>query len=143
MTELTAGMFLENTTEFLARARALDCIQDLTARQPKTIEAGSRRASKGVFSNFVDGLPRIIPMIAGRAHGPFIADLDGNEFFDLDSGRGVNFLGHSSEVVTGAVGSMLGDGFTVAAGSEVETALMTLLLDTAGWAQGGFLSNSG
>ena len=143
MTELTAEMFLENTTEFLARARALDCIQDLTARQPKTIAAGARRASKGVFSNFVDGLPRMIPMIAGRAHGPFIADLDGNEFVDLDSGRGVNFLGHSSEVVTGAVGSVLGNGFTVAAGNEVETALMSLLLDTVRWAEGGFLSNSG
>jgi len=73
--------------------RALDCIQELTARQPKTIAAGVRRASKGIFSNFVDGLPRIIPMIAGRAHGPFIADLDGNEFVDLDSGRGSTSLG--------------------------------------------------
>ncbi len=143
MVETTTEMFVENTTEFLARARALDCIQDLTARQPKTIAAGVARASKGVFSNFVDGLPRIIPMIAARAHGPFITDLDGNEFVDLDSGRGVNFLGHSSEVVTRAVGSALGEGFTVAAGNEVETALMSLLLDAVGWADGGFLSNSG
>lgn len=143
MVETTTEMFVENTTEFLARTRALDCIQDLTARQPKTIAAGVARASKGVFSNFVDGLPRIIPMIAARAHGPFITDLDGNEFVDLDSGRGVNFLGHSSEVVTGAVGSTLGNGFTVAAGNEVETALLSLLLDTVRWANGGFLSNSG
>lgn len=143
MVEATTEMFLANTTEFLARARALDCIQELTARQPKTIAAGVRRAGKGIFSNFVDGLPRIIPMIAARAHGPFIVDLDGNEFVDLDSGRGVNFLGHSSEVVIDAVGSVLGDGFTVSAGNDVETTLMSLLLDAVHWAGGGFLSNSG
>jgi glutamate-1-semialdehyde 2,1-aminomutase len=143
MAESSTEMFVGNTTEFLARARALDCIQDLTARQPKTIAAGAQRAAKGVFSNFVDGLPRIIPMIAGRAHGPFIADLDGNEFVDLDSGRGVSFLGHAPEVVTDAVASTLGNGFTVAAGNDVETALMSLLLDSIGWADGGFFSNSG
>jgi glutamate-1-semialdehyde 2,1-aminomutase len=143
MTEITTEMFLENTTEFLARVRELDCIKDLAERQPKTIAAGVRRAKKGVYSNFVDGMPRIMPMIAGWARGPLIADLDGNEFVDLDSGRGVNFLGHSAEVVTDAVRSMLGNGLTVAAGHEAETALLSLLLDSVGWAEGGFLSNSG
>jgi glutamate-1-semialdehyde 2,1-aminomutase len=143
MTEITTALFLENTPEFVARVRELDCIKDLVARQPKTIAAASRRAHRGVFNNFVDGMPRIIPMIAGRARGACIADLDGNEFVDLDSGRGVNFLGHSPEVVTDAVRSMLGNGLTVATGHEAETALMSLLLDSVGWADGGFLSNSG
>jgi glutamate-1-semialdehyde 2,1-aminomutase len=143
MTEITTGMFLENTTEFVARARELDCIKELSARQPKTIAAGARRAHKGVFNNFVDGKPHIIPMIAGWARGPRIADLDGNEFVDLDGGRGVNFLGHSPDVVTDAVRSMLGNGLTVATGHEVETELMSLLLESVRWAEGGFLSNSG
>jgi glutamate-1-semialdehyde 2,1-aminomutase len=143
MTEITTAMFLENTPEFVARMRELDCIKDLAMRQPKTIAAGARRAHQGVFNNFVDGMPRIVPMIAGRARGSCIADLDGNEFVDLDSGRGVNFLGHSPEVVTDAVRSMLGNGLTVATGHEVETALMSLLLESVGWADGGFFSNSG
>ncbi|KZS58251.1 hypothetical protein A4G28_02900 [Mycobacterium ostraviense] len=143
MAAITTEMFLENTTEFVARAHELDRIKDLVARQPKTIAAAARRAHKGVFNNFVDGMPRIIPMIAGWARGAHIADLDGNEFVDLDSGRGVNFLGHSPEVVTDAVRSMLGSGLTVAAGHEVETALMSLLLESVRWAEGGFLSNSG
>ena len=54
MTEITTEMFLENTTEFLARVRELDCIKDLAARQPKTIAAGLQRADRGGYSNFVD-----------------------------------------------------------------------------------------
>lgn len=143
MIEITTEKFLENTTEFVTRARELDCIKDLTARQPKTIAAGARRAHEGIFNNFVDGMPRVIPMIAGWARGARIADLDGNEFIDLDSGRGVNFLGHSPDVVTDAVRSMLGNGLTVATGHQVETTLLSLLLDSVSWAEGGFLSNSG
>jgi glutamate-1-semialdehyde 2,1-aminomutase len=143
MAAITTEMFFENTTEFVSRVRELDCMKDLAARQPKTIAAAARRAHKGVFNNFVDGMPRVIPMIAEWARGARIADLDGNEFVDLDSGRGVNFLGHSPDVVTDAVTSMLGNGLTVAAGHEVETALMSLILDSIPWAEGGFLSNSG
>jgi glutamate-1-semialdehyde 2,1-aminomutase len=143
MTQITTRMFLENSTELAVRLGDLDCIKGLAARQPKTIAAGARRAQKGVHSHYVDGMPRVLPMIVEWARGSRIADLDGNEFVDLDSGRGVNFLGHSPEVVTDALRSMLGNGLTVAAGHEVETALMSLLLESVRWAEGGYLSNSG
>jgi glutamate-1-semialdehyde 2,1-aminomutase len=143
MTQLTTRMLMENPTELAARLRELDCVKGLAACQPKTIAAGVRRAQKGIHNHYVDGMPRLLPMIVGWARGSRIADLDGNEFIDLDCGRGVNFLGHSPEVVIDALRSMLGNGLSVAAGNEVETALMDLLLGSVSWAEGGFLSNSG
>lgn len=125
------------------RLRELDCIGDLTRRQPKTVAAVSRRARIGVHNHYVDGMPRLLPMMVAWARGAHVADLDGNEYIDLDNGRGANILGHAPAVVTDALRTALDDGLSFAAGHETETALMSLLLTAVGWAEGGFFSSSG
>lgn len=125
------------------RLSELGCIVELTRRQPKTNAAVAGRSRSGVHNHYVDGMPRLLPMIVAWARGAYLADLDGNEFIDLDNGRGANFLGHAPAVVTGALRSALDDGLSFASGHETETALMRLLLAALPWAEGGFLSNSG
>ncbi|WP_217159198.1 aminotransferase class III-fold pyridoxal phosphate-dependent enzyme [[Mycobacterium] fortunisiensis] len=125
------------------RLSHLDCIDELTRRQPKTLAAVVHRVQLGVHNHYVDGMPRVLPMIAGRARGAYLADVDGNTFVDLDNGRGANILGHAPAVVTDALRAALDDGLSFAAGHETETALMGLLLDAVDWAGGGFFGNSG
>lgn len=125
------------------RLSELGCIGELSRRQPKTIGAVAHRARSGVHNHYVDGMPSLLPMMVAWARGARVADLDGNEFIDLDNGRGANILGHAAPVVTDALRSALGDGLSFAAGHETETVLMSLLLAAVGWAEGGFFSSSG
>lgn len=125
------------------RLRELDCIAELVRRQPKTLAAVADRSRGGIHNHYVDGMPRLLPMVVAWARGAHLADVDGNEYIDLDNGRGANFLGHAPAVVTDALRTALDDGLSFAAGHETETTLMSVLLSAVPWAGGGFFSNSG
>src|SRR5689334_23562762 len=85
------------------RLSELKCIGELTRRQPKTVGAVVHRARNGIHNHYVDGMPRLLPMMVAWARGAHVADLDGNQFIDLDNGRGANILGHAAPVVTDAL----------------------------------------
>jgi len=55
----------------------------------------------------------VYPLIAQRAHGSKIWDIDGNEYVDLVNGYGQTMFGHSPDFVTAAIAAQLQEGFPI------------------------------
>ncbi|MCV7068029.1 hypothetical protein H7H51_24150 [Mycolicibacterium farcinogenes] len=58
------------------RLRELDCIAELVRRQPKTLAAVADRSRGGIHNHYVDGMPRLLPMVVAWARGAHLADVD-------------------------------------------------------------------
>src|SRR5579859_5237406 len=55
------------------------------------------------------GLSRSTPIVAARAHGALVTDVDGNTFVDFAGGIGVLNVGHTPEAVVEALREQAGD----------------------------------
>ena len=53
------------------------------------------------------------PVVAARSQGGYLWDLDGNQYIDVTSGFGSNFLGHSPEFMVEAITEQLQQGYEI------------------------------
>jgi glutamate-1-semialdehyde 2,1-aminomutase len=125
--------------------KALPIIQELMAKQKKTMEAHEQRERDGLASFFTSG-PRFspfVPMIVKKAKGCRFTDLDGNEYIDIAMSYGPLILGHAPDVVVKAVQEAVTLGASVVVGNEFEYKLAKLILDNVASAERLFFTNSG
>lgn len=72
----------------------------------------------------VGGTPRFIQ----KAHGPFIVDVDNNQYIDFVGSWGPMILGHANGTVIKAVKKELGKGTSFGAPTELEVTLAELII---------------
>ena len=69
----------------------------------------------GDFRNTVNFRPELreafYPIFSEKAYGPYITDIDGNEYVDLCCGFGVNFFGHNPEFLREVIIEQVNKGF--------------------------------
>ena len=99
-----------------------------------------------IEDEFLAGTYQKIPVLAARAQGANIWDLEGKEYLDLMSGYGVAILGHSDEKIKAAIMQQMEKVYITHA-SVYSPARAAFLKDFMSIAPGGlkraFLSNSG
>lgn len=88
---------------------------------PRTV-AGFRREWKEL----------VYPVIAARAKGSKIWDIDGNEYVDLVNGYGQTMFGHSPDFVTSAVAAQLQEGFPIGPQSPLAGEVAALVSEMTG-----------
>lgn len=88
---------------------------------PRTV-AGFRREWKEL----------VYPVIAAKARGSKISDIDGNEYIDLVNGYGQTMFGHSPEFVTAAIAAQLLEGFPIGPQSPLAGEVAALVSEMTG-----------
>ena len=88
---------------------------------PRTV-AGFRREWKEL----------VYPLIAAKAKGSKIWDIDGNEYVDLVNGYGQTMFGHSPEFVTAAVAAQLEEGFPIGPQTPLAGEVAALVAEMTG-----------
>jgi amino acid adenylation domain-containing protein len=71
----------------------------------------------------------VYPVIAQRAKGSKVFDIDGNEYVDLVNGFGQTMFGHSPDFVTAAITAQLQDGFPIGPQSPLAGEVAALIRD--------------
>lgn len=74
----------------------------------------------------------VYPVIADRAKGSRIRDIDGNDYVDLVNGFGQTMFGHSPDFVTDAIAAQLRDGFPIGPQSPLAGEVAALVRDMTG-----------
>ena len=74
----------------------------------------------------------VYPIVAERAKGSKIFDIDGNAYIDLVNGFGQTMFGHSPQFVTEAVAAQLEDGFPIGPQSPLAGEVAALIRDMTG-----------
>ncbi len=74
----------------------------------------------------------VYPLVAQRAKGSRLWDIDGNEYIDLVNGYGQTMFGHSPDFVTGAVAAQLQDGFPIGPQSPLAGEVAHLVSEMTG-----------
>jgi|FEC22Drversion2_1045045.scaffolds.fasta_scaffold00379_19 amino acid adenylation domain-containing protein len=74
----------------------------------------------------------VYPIVADRAKGSKIHDIDGNEYVDLVNGFGQTMFGHSPDFVTAALGAQLQDGFPIGPQTPLAGEVAGLIRDMTG-----------
>ncbi|MBI2737466.1 MAG: amino acid adenylation domain-containing protein [Rhodospirillales bacterium] len=74
----------------------------------------------------------VYPVVADRAKGSRIRDIDGNDYVDLVNGFGQTMFGHSPDFVTDAIAAQLRDGFPIGPQSPLAGEVATLVRDMTG-----------
>lgn len=77
----------------------------------------------------------VCPIIAPRALGSRVWDVDGNEYIDLTMGFGVNLFGHSPAFITAALQEQLGQGIHLGPQSPLTGQVAQLLCELTGMAR--------
>lgn len=119
-----------------------------SALERETIELLARRApgSKAAAQRFRDVLadnrntagfrPRTkeltFPLVADRAYGSKLIDVDGNEWIDFSMGFGVHLFGHAPSFITSAVHEALQRGAPIGPQSPLAGEVARLLADLTG-----------
>jgi glutamate-1-semialdehyde 2,1-aminomutase len=67
------------------------------------------------------------PVIISRAKGPYLYDIDGNEYIDLICSWGAQILGHANEIVENAIKEQLEEGVNYGLTSEKEIELAEII----------------
>jgi len=67
------------------------------------------------------------PVIISRAKGPYLYDIDGNEYIDLICSWGAQILGHTNEIVENAIKEQLEEGVNYGLTSEKEIELAEII----------------
>jgi glutamate-1-semialdehyde 2,1-aminomutase len=67
------------------------------------------------------------PIIISKAKGPFLYDIDGNEYIDLICSWGAQILGHANEVVENALKEQIEEGINYGLTSEKEIELAEII----------------
>lgn len=97
--------------------------EKIFARAQKVVPGGVNSPVRAF--NSVGGTPRFIE----RASGPFLYDVDGNEYVDLICSWGPMLLGHAHTKVIHAVGAAVAKGTSFGAPTEVEAELAEAIID--------------
>lgn len=74
----------------------------------------------------------VYPVLAQRAKGSKIWDVDGNEYVDLVNGYGQTMLGHSPDFVTAAIAAQLEEGFPIGPQTPLAGEVAALLTEMTG-----------
>ncbi|UYN93996.1 MAG: amino acid adenylation domain-containing protein [Enhydrobacter sp.] len=74
----------------------------------------------------------VYPVIAQKAKGSRIWDVDGNEYVDLVNGYGQTMFGHSPDFVTEAIAAQLQDGFPIGPQTPLAGEVATLVRELTG-----------
>lgn len=80
----------------------------------------------------------VYPIVAARAKGAYIWDVDGNEYIDLVNGYGQTAFGHSPGFVAEAVQAQLEQGFAIGPQSPLAHEAATLFCELTGHARVAF-----
>jgi glutamate-1-semialdehyde 2,1-aminomutase len=67
------------------------------------------------------------PIIISKAKGPFLYDIDGNEYIDLICSWGAQILGHANEVIENALKEQIEEGINYGLTSEKEIELAEII----------------
>jgi glutamate-1-semialdehyde 2,1-aminomutase len=67
------------------------------------------------------------PIIISKAKGPFLHDIDGNEYIDLICSWGAQILGHANEVIENALKEQIEEGINYGLTSEKEIELAEII----------------
>jgi glutamate-1-semialdehyde 2,1-aminomutase len=124
-----------STTELAQRAREITK-RELVAYAARTThsQAATERARKvlplGVPSSFQAYDPH--PVVAARAQGSWLEDVDGNRYVDFNMGFGALFAGHVHPLVRAAVQESLDDGTLFVTPCEGNALVAELLGDRYG-----------
>lgn len=71
----------------------------------------------------------VYPIVADRAKGSKIRDIDGNEYVDLVNGFGQTMFGHSPDFVTEALAAQIEDGFPIGPQTPLAGEVAALIRD--------------
>ncbi|MDB4956500.1 MAG: Glutamate-semialdehyde aminotransferase [Myxococcales bacterium] len=114
-----------------ARAKDLPTTKRVLAKQQKTVAENLRRQAAGsiMFFDKPAVAAPLVPMIADRASGCNLYDLDGNEFIDLHMGYWTQIIGHAPSVVVEAVKREIERGTTIGVGNTLEIELAEFLIE--------------
>ena len=74
----------------------------------------------------------VYPVVAARAKGSKIWDIDGNEYVDLVNGYGQTMFGHSPDFVTSAISAQLQEGFPIGPQSPLAGEVAALVSELTG-----------
>lgn len=111
--------------------------QQLNARTPLSKERTQRDRDVLADPRTAAGFRRewkelVYPIVADRAKGSKIHDIDGNEYVDLVNGFGQTMFGHSPEFVTAALAAQLQDGFPIGPQTPLAGEVAALIRDMTG-----------
>jgi amino acid adenylation domain-containing protein len=100
------------------RAYVEDLVRRVNARTPlskaKTQEDRAVLADPRTVAGFRQEWKELVyPVVAARAKGSKIWDIDGNEYVDLVNGFGPTMFGHSPDFVTAAIAAQMEAGFPI------------------------------
>lgn len=87
-----------------------------TRRSQALYERALQSVTGGTHSNSRSRVPH--PLYFSRADGPYVWDVDGNRYTDLNMGNGAVMLGHNHPAVQRAVAASLKSGLTTGMESE-------------------------
>lgn len=95
-----------------------ELVQRSNARTPlakaKTQQDRSALADPRTVAGFRPEWKELVyPVVAARAKGAKLWDLDGNEYIDLVNGYGQTMFGHSPDFVSAAIAAQLAEGFPI------------------------------
>ncbi|MFL5757822.1 MAG: aspartate aminotransferase family protein [Chloroflexota bacterium] len=105
--------------------------------------ATARNVIAGGVTSAVRGGELPHPLYLTRGEGPFVWDVDGNQYVDYALGYGPLILGHSPHVVTRALKDQLGRALTFGAQHELEPEVAALLAETVPGAEQAIFSTTG
>jgi len=107
-----------NALTDIQRAYVEDLVRRVNARTPlskaKTQEDRAVLADPRTVAGFRQEWKELVyPVVASRAKGSKIWDIDGNEYVDLVNGFGPTMFGHSPDFVTAAIAAQMEEGFPI------------------------------
>jgi glutamate-1-semialdehyde 2,1-aminomutase len=98
-----------------------------TRRSQEATDRARRVLPLGVSSSFQAYDPH--PIVAARAHGSHLVDVDGNDYVDFNMGFGALFAGHMHPAVRRAVDAQLEEGTLFVTPCEANTDVAELLAE--------------
>src|SRR5216683_1838740 len=114
----------------LFRSRCSSMVEVITRRSQEAFERASRVIPGGVNSPArAFGAVGGHPIFIARGEGPYLWDLDGNQYLDYVGSWGPLILGHAHPKVVRAVEEAVRRGSSFGAPTELETELAELIVD--------------
>ena len=112
-------------------------VQRINARTPLSKERTQRDRDVLADPRTAAGFRRewkelVYPIVADRAKGSNIYDIDGNEYVDLVNGFGQTMFGHSPDFVTAALAKQLENGFPIGPQTPLAGEVAALIRDMTG-----------
>jgi glutamate-1-semialdehyde aminotransferase/acyl carrier protein len=119
----------------------------LTAKSPKSKELAQQHrlalADNRVPAGFRPLLKEMVyPIVADKAEGAYITDIDGNTYLDFTMGFGAHLFGHAPGFVGQAIAAQLGRGMPIGPQSPLAGRVAQLICELTGHARVAFC-NSG